>query len=221
MAATESGPSDDAGTREPASGAGQAVPEAAGQTTGEPLHKHHPYKILEDVLEDTEQDLPVQEASRPRFGYPMILDAFVGVGLLIIAAGFTLGLFKMYLQHCAEESIKQHNYKAAITILKDSPLPSFIQIAGADPDELLDRSLYLDAVEQLDQGTDEKEALKELQQIRPGSKYFSTAQELITEHTVPSGTQLQGGTEHLELNPPPKPKPSPLEELDKGKSGTR
>ncbi|MBI4532632.1 MAG: hypothetical protein HY711_01695 [Candidatus Melainabacteria bacterium] len=160
------------------------------------LHQHHISKILDEVLEE-----PEPEVSTRRLKHPMILDLALGIGLLVAMGGFTVGLFKMYLTHSAEQSITQQNYKAAIAILKGAPLPGFFSIPGSDPEELLSQALYLDAMEKLDVDSDVDGALKELQQIKPGSRYFTLAQEIIEEHFEPSATRLQGGTQHIETNP--------------------
>lgn len=160
------------------------------------LHQHHVSKLLDEVLEE-----PETPQTGHRFKHPMVLDLALAVGLLCAMGGFTVGLFKMYLTHSAEQSITQRNYKAAIAILKGAPLPGFFTIPGSDPEELLSQALYLDAMEKLDTGGDVDEALKELQQIKPGSRYFNLAQELIDEKAEPSPTFLQGGAEHIEEHP--------------------
>lgn len=168
------------------------------------LHAHHVSKILDEVLEE-----PVPAAGPRRFKHPMILDLILAMSLLIAMGGFTIGLFKMYLTHSAEQSITQQNYKAAIAILKGAPLPGFFTIPGSDPEELLAQALYLDAMDKLE-NDDVDGALKELQQIKAGSRYFELAQELILENYEPSPTLLQGGAEHVETNPEPLPEKKPI-----------
>ena len=117
--------------------------------------------------------------------HSMLLDLALGVGLLLAMGGFTIGLFKMYLTHSAEQSIIQHNYKAAISVLKNAPLPGFCNFSGSDPEELLNQALYLDAMDKLEVDNDASGALEELQQIIPGSRYFTLAQMIIEEHLHP------------------------------------
>ncbi|HEY9868840.1 MAG TPA: hypothetical protein V6D08_06720 [Candidatus Obscuribacterales bacterium] len=169
------------------------------------IHPHHVSKILDEVLQEPE---PAPAARR--FRHPMILDVVLAIGLLVAMGGFTIGLFKMYLTHSAEQSITQNNYKAAIAILKGAPLPGFFSIPGSDPDELLAQALYLDAMDKIDQDNDIDGAIKELQQIKPGSRYFALAQKIIEEHHTPSPLFLQGGTEHVETNPQPAPEKKPI-----------
>ena len=180
---------------------GESEPTATNKAEGEDssliqpeLHQHHVSRLLDEVLEE-----PTQTGRR--FKHPMILDLALAIGLLSALGGFTIGLFKMYLTHSAEQSITQRNYKAAIAILKGAPLPGFFTIAGSDPEELLSQALYLDAMEKFVMENDVDEALRELQQIRPGSRYFNLAQELIDEKAEPSPTFLQGGTQQIETSP--------------------
>ncbi len=172
------------------------------------VQPHHVSRILDEVLEEPVRETP----SGRRFRHPMLLDFGLGIGLLVAMAGFTIGLFKMYLIHSADQSITQHNYKAAIALLKGSPLPACFNISGPDADELLSQALYLDAMEKIDVENDTDGAMKELSQIRPGSRYFSLAQEILSDNFVPSATTLQGSAEQIETNPPPPRKKSPLDE---------
>lgn len=191
--------------------AGQASEPGQDQPGAEPsapLHQHHVSKILDEALEDTADETP----SGRRLRCPLLLDFCLGLGLLVATAGFTIGLFKMYLIHSADQSIAQHNYKAAIALLKGSPLPTFFNISGPDAEELLSQALYLDAMEKIDIDNDTDGAMKELSQIRPGSRYFSLAQEILSDNFIPSATTLQGSAEQVETNPPPPRKKSPLDE---------
>ena len=112
----------------------------------------------------------------------MVLDIVLAIGLLVAMGGFTVGLFKMYLTHSAQQSIFQHNYKAAIAILKGAPVPGLFAIPGSDPEELLNQALYLDAMDKLEVDNDVEGALTELKQIKSGSRYYSLAQEIIDEN---------------------------------------
>jgi hypothetical protein len=179
--------------------ASQAAPnqaEAAESMPAEHLEQHHISKILDEVLDEPEE--PVTEG---RLKHPMWLDGVLAAALLVTVGGFTLGLFKIYITHNAEQSITQHNYKAAIALLKGAPFPGFFTIPGADPAELLNQALYLDAMDKLEVDNNVDAALNELQQIRPGSRFFGLAQEIINENFEPSSTTLQGGAEITEKAP--------------------
>jgi hypothetical protein len=166
------------------------------------LHQHHVSKILDEVLEE-----PMESGSSGRLKHPMILDIVLAVSLLVAMAGFTIGLFKMYLTHSAEQSITQHKYEAAIAILKGAPLPGFFSVDGSDPTELLNQALYLDALDKMENQNDIDGALNQLQQITAGSRFFALAQEIIHNNYEPSSTMLKMGVEHSEKNPTAETKP--------------
>ncbi len=193
-----------AGAQEAADPATSGAPPAVDAKPVE-LHSHHVSKILDEVLQE-----PSPSESGARFKHPMILDVILALGLLVAMGGFTVGMFKMYLTHSAEQSITQNNYKAAIAILKGAPLPGFFTIPGSDPEELLAQALYLDALDRLEVEKDTDGALKQLQEIRPGSRYFTLAQKIIEDHHRPSSTFLQGGTEHVEDHPDMTPEKKPI-----------
>jgi len=67
---------------------------------------------------------------------------------------------------------------------------------GSDPADLLNQALYLDAMERLDANGEDETALKDLEKIQAGSRYFDIAQDILKEHFKPSDTQLQGQAEH-------------------------
>ncbi len=157
--------------------------------------QHHVSNALGDALEEAE------ESSSKTIKSMIFLDIVLAIGLLLTVGAFALGLFKMYIMHSAEQSITQQNYKAAIAILRDNPVPALFNASGSDSKELLNQALYLDAMDKLEGDNDVDGALKELEKIEAGSRYFALAQEIITEYYVPSPTLLQGGTEHLEMNP--------------------
>lgn len=158
------------------------------------FEQHHVSKILDEVLEE---DIPVGRS----FKHPMILDLMLAAGLLIAMGAFTVGMFKMYITHSAEQAITQHNYKAAIAILKGAPFPGFLNFPGTNLDELLSQALYLDAMDKLEVDNDVDGALNELQQIKPGSRFFELAQTIISENFEPSPTLLQGGAQVIEDKP--------------------
>ena len=189
--AADASTSADTGVESPKPGAagGETAPaEAPAGDDEKPseLHAHHISKILDEVLQE-----PAASERPGGFRHPMILDVILAIGLLVAMGGFTVGMFKMYLTHSAEQSITQNNYKAAIAILKGAPLPGFFTIPGSDPEELLAQALYLDALDRLEVEKDTDGALKQLQEIRPGSRYFTLAQKIIEDHHRPSSTFLQ------------------------------
>lgn len=154
-------------------------------------------KILDDVLDEQKEIEESPQKSR----HPLLLDIALGLGLLVAVGAFTVGLFHMYLAHSATQSIIGKNYKAAIHMLKGAPFPEIFNMPGTETGDLLPQALYLDAVEKIDSGAKLDEALKELSEIRPGSKYFALAQELIEDNTEPAPMYLEGGTEHQEASP--------------------
>jgi hypothetical protein len=150
-------------------------------------------RILDAVLDE-----PVDETSGHHgFKHPLFLDVILACGLLVAMAGFSIGMFKIYITHSAKQSINQQNYKAAIGLLKGTPLPGFFNIAGSeDSVELLNRALYLDAINKLETNREDQSAIDELQEIRPGSGYFELAQDLLRDNSPPPKLQLEGGASH-------------------------
>ena len=140
----------------------------------------------------------------------MLFDLVLALGLLTAVGGFTIGLMRIYITHMAKQSINQHNYKAAITILKRNPVPEFFSSFSSDPDELLNQALYLDAVEKLEANPEDQKALSQLGKIAPGSRFFHLAQEIIKNNSPDSPMKLETGTVHVASpdeikNPPKKP----------------
>lgn len=156
------------------------------------MQQQHVSRILDAVLDE-----PQDPADHHGFKHPLFLDVILAVGLLVAMAGFSIGMFKIYITHSAKQSINQQNYRAAIALLKGTPLPGFFNIAGSeDSVELLNRALYLDAISKLEINRDDASALEELQQIRPGSGYFELAQDLLRDNSPPPKLQLEGGASH-------------------------
>lgn len=156
------------------------------------MQQQHVSRILDAVLDE-----PQDPADHHGFKHPLFLDVILAVGLLVAMAGFSIGMFKIYITHSAKQSINQQNYRAAIALLKGTPLPGFFNIAGSeDSVELLNRALYLDAISKLEMNRDDASALEELQQIRPGSGYFELAQDLLRDNSPPPKLQLEGGASH-------------------------
>jgi len=157
-------------------------------SSSEKLHQHHVSKILDEVLEETPQ-AEIPQGLR----HPMLVDIVLAVGLLTALAAFAAGLMRMYVAHSAEQSLIRGNFKAAIAILKGTPLPSVFEPPGSEPKELLDKAYYLDAMEKLNAYSEDQTALKELESIEPGSPFFDLAQIILKEHFKPSSITLQGG----------------------------
>lgn len=150
----------------------------------------HISRILDEVLE-----LPDPPRSGSKYKHPMYLDLILAAGLLVAMGGFTIGLFKIYITHSAQDNIAQHNYKAAISILRGSPVPDFFAVPGSSPQELLNKALYLDAMEKLDANPEDQSALHELQKITKNSTFFETAQDILKDKYKPA-RMLEGGASH-------------------------
>ncbi len=116
------------------------------------------------------------------FKEPFIIDFVLALGLLIAAGGFTSSLIKTYISHTAMQNINQHNYKAAINILKGVPIIDFFTVPGTDMEDLYNKALYFDAIEKLDDEKDNNEAIKELQKIKPGSRFYNLSQLALKEY---------------------------------------
>jgi len=164
-------------------------PESIAGTEGGTTVQQHHYRMLDSVLD---QAGPVRH-----FKQPMLFDIVLALGLLVAVAGFTTGLMRIYITHMAKQSINQHNYKAAITILKRNPVPEFFSGFGSDPNELLNQALYLDAMTKLEANSEDQAALSQLSKITAGSRFFHLAQEILTEKTKPSEMQLKSGATHV------------------------
>ncbi len=160
-------------------------------TRSQKLTQHHVSNILDEVL-----DQPKLGTEKHGYKHPMVLDLILALGLLVAMGGFTIGLINIYITHQAEQSIMQRNYRAAITVLRGAPLAGFFTMPGADPSDLLNQALYLDAMERLDANGEDEAALKDLERIQAGSRYFDIAQDILKEHFKPSDRQLEGKAEH-------------------------
>lgn len=86
------------------------------------------------------------KAQQKSYKHPMAVDIMLAFGLLFAMAGLTVSFVKSYTTHSAKTNIMQGNYKAAIGILRSSPIPEFFGGTSADNSEdLLNQALYLDA----------------------------------------------------------------------------
>lgn len=177
-----------------ASATGKANPDL-----NPPLTQHHVSHLLTEVLSEQREEEAQSVVRKVRF--PIILDVLLAGGLLFAVGGFSIGLFHMYIAHSAAQSISLQKYKEAIAILKAAPLPQVFSRPGSETEDMLSKAIYLDALERLEAETDMENAIKDLNQIKPGSKYFALAQETIDENTEPAPVMLQGGAETIETNP--------------------
>lgn len=173
-----------------------------------PLTQHHVSHLLSEVLQEPQPE-PTAVVRKVRI--PIIFDVVLAGGLLFAVGGFTFGLFHMYLVHSAAQAISEQKYKAAIAILKGAPFPQIFSRPGSDTEEMLSKATYLDAMDRLESENDVEGAVKQLAEIKAGSKYFNLAQEAINENTEPATMMLQGGTEHNETSPPPEEQKSLLD----------
>lgn len=174
---------------------GDGTPE--GRRTFTKIKASH---ILEEVLEEKAEEEALPDDVKRRIRAPMALDIILGLGLLVSVGGFTIGLFNMYLVHAAAESINKANYEAAIAILKGAPLAELFAPPGSEPDELMSQALYLDSLEKVKDGQ-AATAMIQLRLIKPGSKFFASAQHLIDENTEEAEILLEGGAQHVESQP--------------------
>lgn len=139
------------------------------------------------------------KAQQKTYKHPMAVDIFLAFGLLFAMAGLTVSFVKGLTTHSAKTNIMQGNYKAAIGILRSSPIPEFFGGTSADNSEdLLNQALYLDAMTKLDADRDDKTAVQELTKISTGSRFYDLAQDQLrqlsqpdsnTPATSPSATQ--------------------------------
>jgi hypothetical protein len=161
----------------------------------------HVSKLLSDVLEQSADDVPeVVQGDKPANGrshkHPIAIDIVLACGLIFAVGGFTTGLLHMYVNHLAEASLKRNDYGAAVALLDG--MPQYFLASDSDSKDLFDRALYLDAMQKLTSNPEDKVALKELDRIMPGSQFFESSQEELTEHFKPSAVTLNCGTSKVE-----------------------
>jgi hypothetical protein len=165
------------------------------------LPKHHVSKILTDVLEQSVDEAPEatpgdQTANMRSHKHPIVIDVVLACGLIFAVGGFTIGLLHMYVNHLAEQSLKRNDYTAAVALLDGIP-QSFLS-ADSESKDLFDRALYLDAMQKLTTNPEDRLALRELDRIMPGSQFFDSSQEALTEHFKPSPITLTCGTSKVD-----------------------
>jgi hypothetical protein len=158
----------------------------------QPLAAHHTSKILDEVLEEPEWPADGQKG----FKHPLYMDAIIATGLMLAMAGFTIGIIKIYITHTAKQYITQRHYKEAINLLSGAPLPGWFQVEGESPEELLNQAYYLDAMDKLELDNDDKSAIKELEKINPGSRFYEMTNDILKGHSPPSNITLEGAAEH-------------------------
>ncbi|MBA4079621.1 MAG: hypothetical protein C0508_31645, partial [Cyanobacteria bacterium PR.023] len=82
------------------------------------------------------------KAQQKTYKHPMAVDILLALGLLFAMAGLTVSFVKGLTTHSAKTNIMQGNYKAAIGILRSSPIPEFFGGTSADNSEdLLNQAL--------------------------------------------------------------------------------
>lgn len=161
----------------------------------------HVSKLLSDVLDQSADDMPeAVQGDKPAktrgHKHPIAIDVVLACGLIFAVGGFSIGLLHMYVNHLAEASLKRNDYGAAVALLDG--MPQNFMSSDADSKDLFDRALYLDAMQKLTTNPQDKVALKELDRIMPGSQFFDSSQEVLTEHFTPSTVTLSCGTSKVE-----------------------
>jgi hypothetical protein len=160
----------------------------------EPHIIEHAPKVLNDVLQ--EADLSSPEAKK-KYRHPLYVDGLLAMGLLVAVGGFTIGMVKIYITHTAKNYISQRHYSEAIPLLAGAPLPGWFMVEGENPEELLNEARYLDAMDKLDANNNDESAIKELEKIKPGSRFHAMSNDILQDHAVPSKLQLSGEAEHV------------------------
>jgi hypothetical protein len=136
-------------------------------------------------IADPELTAQAPRAAQKTYKHPMVVDILLALGLLFAMAGLTISFVKAYTTHSAKTNIMQGNYKAAIGILRNSPIPDLFDGTSED---LLNQALYLDAMEKLDADRDHQTALQELAKISVGSRFYDQAQDQLRQLTAPAPT---------------------------------
>lgn len=132
------------------------------------------------------------KAQQKTYKHPMAVDILLALGLLFAMAGLTVSFVKGLTTHSAKTNIMQGNYKAAIGILRSSPIPEFFGGTSADNSEdLLNQALYLDAMTKLDADRNDQTAVQELAKISAGSRFYDLAQDQLRQLAQPESTPLE------------------------------
>jgi len=145
------------------------------------------------------------KAQQKTYKHPMAVDILLALGLLFAMAGLTVSFVKGLTTHSAKTNIMQGNYKAAIGILRSSPIPEFFGGTSADNSEdLLNQALYLDAMTKLDADRNDQTAVQELAKISAGSRFYDLAQDQLRQLAQPEPKPLESnvnGASQSGLNP--------------------
>jgi hypothetical protein len=163
------------------------------------LSKHHVSKILTEVLDQSNDEVAeAAQGDKPAqmrgLKHPIAIDIVLACGLIFAVGGFTTGLLHMYVNHLAEQSLKRNDYPAAVALLDGMPQ----YFLDSESKDLFDRALYLDAMQKLTSNPEDKVAVRELDRIMPGSQFFDSSQEALTEHFKPSAITLTCGTSKVD-----------------------
>lgn len=193
-------------------------PEARLEAVSQPLPPDSLSKTQLDAIADKlmaqalKSEEP-QETTPPRpqlksYKHPMVVDLAIAMGLLFAMGALTVGFVQTYVANSARTSIMQGNYKAAIQILRGAPIPDVFGGSGSEnSDELLNKALFLDAMEKLDNNRADQTALQELGKITPGSRFYDMARGQLEQL---ANEEREHGSK-TDLSVPPSPKS--LEEL--------
>lgn len=167
-------------------------------------------KLLADAMADKNPvPAPPQKptGSSKTYKHPMVVDLLLALGLLFAMGGLTVSFVKAYTTHSAHLSIVQGNYKAAISILRGSPIPElFGSASNENSEDLLNQALYLDSMEKLDANRDDQTALQELAKITASSRFYDLAQDQLRQLSSKRNPQLPVVSPSLQL-PPQVPQP--------------
>jgi hypothetical protein len=174
--------------------------DAGAQVTNQAASKPQFSKILNEVLDQSPEETGETSGDKPRRSHrhPIVLDLVLAGGLIFAVGGFTAGLLHMYVNHLAEESLQRNDYAAAVALLDGMPLPQYFMAAGSESRDLFDKALYWDAKQRLEKNTNDKTAITELDKIMPGSSFFDSSQETLTEHFKPAPITLSCGTSKVD-----------------------
>lgn len=146
------------------------------------------------------------------YKHPMAVDILLALGLLFAMAGLTVSFVKGLTTHSAKTNIMQGNYKAAIGILRSSPIPEFFGGTSADNSEdLLNQALYLDAMTKLDADRNDQTAVQELAKISSGSRFYDLAQDQLRQLAQPEAKPAESNLDNPSLD---KATPEPTNEKE-------
>lgn len=152
------------------------------------------------------------KAQQKTYKHPMAVDILLALGLLFAMAGLTVSFVKGLTTHSAKTNIMQGNYKAAIGILRSSPIPEFFGGTSADNSEdLLNQALYLDAMTKLDADRNDQTAVQELAKISSGSRFYDLAQDQLRQLAQPEAKPADSNLDNPSLD---KATPEPTSEKE-------